>query len=67
MENNSSEAKPWGGRREGAGRKKTAVRAVGFNAPQDVADILEEAVASGISRTEYILAAIRYYHQHNDK
>lgn len=60
MENNSE--KTWGGARKGAGRKKTAVRKVWLSIPQDVADILDEAEASGIKQSEFIISAIRAYH-----
>ncbi len=43
----------------GAGRKKTTAKTYGFNAPADVAAILESLEGS---KTEYILNAIRRYH-----
>ena len=49
------ETKKWGGAREGAGRKKTAVKQVAFRAPEDVADVLSRCGKA----TDYILAAIR--------
>lgn len=48
-----------GGRREGAGRKKTTAKTYGFNAPADVVAILENLEGS---RTKFILEAIRHYH-----
>ena len=53
-----------GGRREGAGRKKTTVKTYAFNAPADVAAILESLNGS---KWAYIIAAIRAYtkRQHN--
>lgn len=47
-----------GGRRDGAGRKKTTAKRYGFNAPADVADILEAVEGS---KSDYIIAAIRAY------
>lgn len=47
-----------GGHREGAGRKKTTAKRYGFNAPEDVAAILE---ALDGSKSDYIIAAIRAY------
>ncbi|MCM1484053.1 MAG: hypothetical protein NC043_06935 [Muribaculaceae bacterium] len=57
---NKSEKNQRGGRREGAGRKKIGIaKRYGFNAPADVAAILE--ALSG-SKSDYIIAAIRAYH-----
>lgn len=47
-----------GGRRDGAGRKKTTAKRYGFNAPADVSDILE---AVDGSKSDFIIAAIRSY------
>lgn len=47
-----------GGKRDGAGRKKTTSGRYAFNAPADVDAIL--AAVEG-SKTEFILAAIRAY------
>lgn len=58
------EKKSWGGRREGSGRRRTTARRIGFNAPQDVADILDQ---SGRSATEFICAAIRHYAKNNQQ
>lgn len=55
--------KSWGGARAGAGRKKTTAKLYGFAAPQDVVDILEAQP----NRTNYILAAIRFYAQNAPK
>lgn len=60
MENQKNEQQKTtrGGRREGAGRKKTTSKRYGFNAPADVAGILE---AVDGSKSDYIIAAIRAY------
>ncbi len=55
---NQKEKNRHGGRREGAGRKKTTAKRYGFNAPEDVAAILE--AVSG-SKSDFIIAAIRAY------
>ena len=55
---NQKEKNRHGGRREGAGRKKTTVKRYGFNAPEDVAAILE--AVSG-SKSDFIITAIRAY------
>lgn len=47
-----------GGHREGAGRKKTMAKRYGFNAPADVATILDSIEGS---KSDYIIAAIRAY------
>jgi hypothetical protein len=46
-----------GGARVGAGRKKVTAKRYWYNAPQDVADILE----AQSNRSEYITMAIRFY------
>lgn len=46
-----------GGFREGAGRKKTTEKRYGFNAPADVAEILERQPR----KTDFICDAIRFY------
>lgn len=46
-----------GGARQGAGRKKVTAKRYWYNAPQDVADILEEQS----NRSEYITMAIRAF------
>ena len=51
--------KQWGGKREGAGRKKTSVKTYCIYAPQDVFDIMEAVEGN---KSEYILNAIRAYH-----
>lgn len=66
METNDAE-KTWGGRRTGSGRKKTNAKTIWVGIPQDVADILAEVQASGIKQSDYIVAAIRHYHQHQSK
>lgn len=45
-----------GGKREGSGRKKTTAKRIGFNAPQDIADILSR-IDGNI--TDFICDAIR--------
>lgn len=50
--------KTWGGRREGGGRKRTTARRIGFNAPHDVAMLIEQ---SGRPVTEFICEAVRFY------
>lgn len=62
MANEIEDKKDWGGKREGSGRKKTSVKTIGLRIPQDVADILAEASASGTKPTDYIIRAIRAYH-----
>lgn len=62
---NNETAKPtpqkprWGGRRAGAGRKKTSegVRTVAVRVPQDVSDVLDTVP----SITEYVVTALRAY------
>lgn len=62
---NDETAKPtpqkprWGGRRAGAGRKKTSegVRTVAVRVPQDVSDVLDTVP----SITEYVVTALRAY------
>lgn len=51
-----------GGRRDGAGRKKTTAKRYGFNAPADVTAILEALPGS---KSDYIIAAIRHYESTN--
>lgn len=51
---NQEEKKKRGGKREGAGRKKTTFKKFGFNATEEVAEILEKIP----NKTEYILQAI---------
>lgn len=59
------EEKKWGGARKGAGRKKTGwVKYYGFNASQDVYDILESIEGS---RTEYINKCILFYNEKGPK
>lgn len=45
------EKKSWGGSRQGAGRKKTGVKYYGFNAFQEVHDILQRVEGS---KSEFI-------------
>lgn len=47
-----------GGKREGAGRKRTAEGRIGLRIPKDVADILDGIEGS---KTEFICEAIRQY------
>lgn len=58
---NSKEKNLHGGRRDGAGRKKTTAKRYGFNAPEDVAAILETVEGS---KSDSIIAAIRAYAWH---
>ncbi len=55
----TSPKQTWGGRRAGAGRKKTSegVRTVAVRVPQDVADVLDTVP----SITEYVVKALRAY------
>ena len=56
---NQVEKKKRGGRREGAGRKKTTCKTYGFNAPEEVSKILE----STPNKTDFIIQAILEKHQ----
>lgn len=56
MEKNETNKK-WGGKRAGAGRKKTTAKRIGINVPEDVAEIL----STQNNLTEFICEAIRYY------
>lgn len=47
-----------GGKREGAGRKKTTEKRIGICVPKDIADILESVEGS---KTDFICEAIRQY------
>lgn len=47
--------KSWGGKRAGAGRKRTAVKSYAFHAPQEVHDILEAVEGS---KSAYICKCI---------
>lgn len=55
--------KKHGGKREGAGRKKTTVKTYGFNAPQNIVQILERVK----NKTDYINEAIEFYYNNKDK
>ena len=55
------EKKQWGGKRAGSGRKRTCAKRIGFNATQDVADILKDVP----NITEYINNAIIYFDNSN--
>lgn len=56
---NPNEKKQHGGRREGSGRKKKEIaKRYAFNAPADVAAVLEAVPGS---KSDYIIAAIRAY------
>lgn len=59
IKNAGSRKSGWGGRRAGAGRKKTSegVRTVAVRVPQDVADVLDAVP----SITEYVVTALRAY------
>lgn len=59
----SEEKKQHGGRREGAGRKKTMGRAVGFRTTPET-----EAILDGVERiTDFINAAIVFYSEHGGR
>lgn len=55
-----NDKKTWGGKREGAGRKATTAKTYGFNAPQEVVEILEKQQR----KTDFINKAIIFYAQH---
>lgn len=59
IKNAVSQKSGWGGRRAGAGRKKTSegVRTVAVRVPQDVSDVLDTVP----SITEYVVTALRAY------
>lgn len=52
---NQAEKSQRGGKREGAGRKKTTSKRYGFNAPKEVESILENVP----DKTAYIIQAIK--------
>ncbi|MCM1516075.1 MAG: hypothetical protein NC080_06635 [Paraprevotella sp.] len=53
-------AKQWGGKREGAGRKRTSVKSYAFSATQEVYEILERVEGSKSAFIcECILRAVR--------
>lgn len=54
MENNQSEKPKRGGKREGAGRKKTTCKTYCFNAPDGTVQILEKVP----QKTAFIIAAV---------
>ncbi|MBO4805123.1 MAG: hypothetical protein IK005_12620 [Paludibacteraceae bacterium] len=56
---NQEEKKKRGGKREGAGRKKTTCKKFGFNATEEVANILENIP----NKTEFIIQAILEKHE----
>ncbi len=58
MEN--QEKKSHGGKREGAGRKRTVAKRYMFNAPDDLVPALEAAP----NKSEFIAEAIRFYIAH---
>lgn len=51
------EEKKWGGKREGAGRKKTGSKYFGFRAPKDIVEILEQVP----NKSQFICDAIKAY------
>ncbi|MDE7402026.1 MAG: ribbon-helix-helix domain-containing protein [Muribaculaceae bacterium] len=55
------QTKQHGGRREGAGRKKTTAKTIGLRVPEDIAVVLDGIAAEGGNRSEFIVAAIRHY------
>ena len=60
METNEEKKQNWGGKREGAGRKKTTSKSIALRIPEDVAEILDSVE----NRTAYIIEAIRYYRKY---
>lgn len=54
METNK-ENKNWGGKREGAGRKKTTSKSIALRIPEDVVEILDNVE----NRSAFIIEAIR--------
>lgn len=50
----------WGGRRKGAGRKRTMDGRYAFSAPADIVEILDRAA----SKTDLIRDALRFYAAH---
>ena len=57
MESNEKNTHNWGGKREGAGRKKTTSKSIALRIPEDVADILDQVE----NRSAFIIEAIRQY------
>lgn len=57
MKKNVEKKSGWGGSRTGAGRKRTMAKRYGFNAPADVAAILDSAP----NKSDFIVEAIRFY------
>jgi hypothetical protein len=57
--NMEEQTKKRGGKREGAGRKKFTCKRYGFNAPEDVALILESIG----NKSDFICSAIRAFHK----
>ncbi len=57
MESNEKNTNKWGGKREGAGRKKTTSKSIALRIPEDVAEILDQVE----NRSAFIIEAIRQY------
>ncbi|MCF0190176.1 MAG: hypothetical protein HUJ96_02820 [Marinilabiliaceae bacterium] len=61
MESVNEEKKQWGGKREGAGRKRVRGKSYAFRSVPETENILEQTDR----KTDYINAAILYYYEHN--
>lgn len=60
QQNETPQKNAWGGSRAGSGRKKTTAKTYTFNAPLEVADVLEAQPR----KTAFINEAILFYAQH---
>lgn len=63
MDEQAKPSRGHGGRREGAGRKKTVARTITVGLPQDAADLF----AAQPRKAEFIAEAIRYYSAHLER
>lgn len=57
MGSNEKTPQNWGGKREGAGRKKTTSKSIALRIPEDVVAILDRVD----NRSAFIVEAIRHY------
>lgn len=57
MGNDEKNPQKWGGKREGAGRKKTTSKSIALRIPDDVVEILDNVE----NRSAFIIEAIRLY------
>lgn len=57
MGNYEKTPQKWGGKREGAGRKKTTSKSIALRIPDDVVEILDNVE----NRSAFIIEAIRHY------